>query len=166
MIDIKKLNKYGKLKEEENFLFRQFLKENADSEKLDKQFKELHEKYFKIMDCSKCLNCCKKLGSTFTKEEFDKICEKFNLDKEKFIKKYFKEENKYILKPCLFLKDKKCMLDKNKPLACKEYPFTNKKDRLFSLYSIIDNSKICPVVYEILEELKDIYNFKRKKIKK
>lgn len=34
----------------------------------------------------------------------------------------------------------------------KEYPYTDKGERLFSLYSIIANASICLVVYEILED--------------
>ena len=34
-----------------------------------------------------------------------------------------------------------------------------KKERLCSLYSVIANVGVCPVVYEILEDLKKEYNF-------
>ena len=48
MIEVKDVKRLGKLKEDENLRFRQFLKINADEDELDKQFKELHNKYFKI----------------------------------------------------------------------------------------------------------------------
>lgn len=51
MIEVKDIKRLGNLKEEENLRFRQFLKMNADPDKLDRQFKELHNKYFKIYDC-------------------------------------------------------------------------------------------------------------------
>jgi uncharacterized protein len=43
-----------------------------------------------------------------------------------------------------------------------EYPFTNKPERLFSLLSIVDFASVCPVVFEMLERLKQIYGFKRR----
>lgn len=60
MIDINDLVILANRKEEENYRFRNYLKNYADEEELDKQFKRLHEKYFKIYDCKKCRNCCKK----------------------------------------------------------------------------------------------------------
>ena len=63
---------------------------------------------------------------------------------------------------CKFLDDDNNCLAKNcLPESCRDYPYTNKSERLFSLHGIIDNASICPVVYEILEELKKIYHFKR-----
>ena len=63
---------------------------------------------------------------------------------------------------CKFLNDdNNCLVDSYLPESCRDYPYTNKSERLFSLYGIIGNASICPVVYEILEELKKIYNFKR-----
>ena len=53
-----------------------------------------------------------------------------------------------------------CKIEKCLPSSCVEYPYTNKEERLFSLYSVIGNVSICPVVYEILEELKNEYNFR------
>ena len=39
MIEVKDIKRLGNLKEEENLRFRQFLKMNADPDKLDRQFK-------------------------------------------------------------------------------------------------------------------------------
>ena len=46
LIKIEDLEKLFLGKEDENYRFRRFLKNHADEEELDKQFKRLHEKYF------------------------------------------------------------------------------------------------------------------------
>ena len=59
------MNELKEINEEklaENYKFRTFLKIHADEKQLDQDFKRLHEKYIKKIDCSKCRNCCKKLG--------------------------------------------------------------------------------------------------------
>lgn len=73
-----------------------------------------------------------------------------------------KLKNKYITKttPCPFLKNQQCILKNNKPKDCKDYPYTNKKERIHSLYTLVNNAEICPVVDKILDELKSIYHFK------
>ena len=163
MIEVKAIKRLGNLKEEENLRFRQFLKMNADPDKLDRQFKELHNKYFKIYDCSKCRNCCRELGTVITEDELDAITKTLHIDKEKFKKKYLEEDDdryKFKTKSCQFLNNNNCKVKKSLPKSCKDYPFTDKEDRLYSMYSIIGNASICPVVYEILEELKKKYNFR------
>lgn len=165
MIDVEKLEELANKRLEHNYKFRVFLKNHADSEKLDEQFKELHEKYFAQYDCSKCRNCCKKCSGSIPVDEVEEDAKYLNIDKEEFIEKYLDKKidcGEYHTKnaPCDFFVNGECILDDHKPLACKEYPHTNKDNRLFSLYSVVDNTTVCPVVYEILEELKKMYRFR------
>ena len=164
MIGINDLELLARKKEKENLRFRNYLKNHADEIELDRQFKMLHEKYFKIYDCKKCRNCCKKLGISMDKNELDDICEYLNIDEEKYIyDELVNNYGEYSFKGCMckFLdENNNCRIEKCLPLSCLEYPYTNKKERLFSLYSVIGNVSICPVVYEILEELKKEYNFR------
>ena len=96
--------------------------------------------------------------------ELDIICSYLHMDKNKYISEYLNENyGKYSFKEhrCKFLnEDNTCKISNCLPSSCKEYPYTNKEERLFSLLSIVANASICPVVYEILEELKKEYNFK------
>lgn len=86
MIDINDLSVLANRKEEENYRFRSYLKNHTDDEELDKQFKRLHEKYFKIYDCKKCRNCCKKIGISVDEDELNSICNYLKIGKEKFSK--------------------------------------------------------------------------------
>jgi len=164
MIDIKELKQLANKKEDENYRFRRYLKNHADEEELDRQFKKLHEKYFKIYDCKKCRNCCKEIGISMSEEELDKICNYLKLDKEKYIEKnLINNYGEYSFKDtkCKFLDEcNNCQIENCLPITCKEYPYTNKEERLFSLLGVVANASVCPVVFEILEELKHEYHFR------
>lgn len=166
MIKVEEVEHLGNIKEKENLRFRRFLKNKADEEELDKQFKELHNKVFARYDCLKCRNCCKKYGGSFSEEDIMNASSYLEMARDVFINNYLEFNEfggSYNAKniPCNFLEENgNCLLNGSKPVSCKEYPYTNKEERLFSLYSIMDNTKICPAVYEIVEELKKIYNFK------
>ena len=159
MVEIEMLEKQAQEKYDENLKFREFLKTYADEKELDKDFKELHEKYFKIYDCTKCRNCCKKLGISIDFDEIDKL----NLTKEN--KSLLEDDyGKLVNKDdgCPFLcSNNECKLKNNLPRTCKDYPYTNKPERLQSLYTVINNTFVCPAVFEIVEELKKKYNFKK-----
>ena len=164
MIKIENLESLAKEKFDENIKFRTYLKNRANQEKLDVQFKQLHNKYFAIYDCSKCHNCCIKLKGTIPESDLKRDAECLGISVNEFIKKYLHDKpsnHEYEIKncPCDFFDGKECMLGNYKPESCKAYPHTNKDNRLASMWSIVDNASICPVIYEIIEELKKIYNF-------
>ena len=164
MIKIEELENLANSKREENFKFRTFLKNHADPGALDEQFKQLHNKYFSIYDCSKCRNCCKQCYGLIPLDEIEKDANKLNLSVDEFKEKYLQseiEDKCFKTKnyPCDFLQNNECILKECKPETCKSFPHTNKENRMGSLWGIIDNTEICPVVYEIIEELKKLYSF-------
>lgn len=64
--------------------------------------------------------------------------------------------------PCDFLQtDGSCKLGECKPENCKNYPYTNQPERLWSLYSVLDAVGVCPVAFEIYERLKQEYGFRK-----
>lgn len=166
MIAPRKIKFEAKKKENENLAFRTFLKCNADEEKLDEQFKLLHEELFANYDCSRCRNCCKMYNGSIPNEDLEQDAEYLHMTKEQFIDSYLVKneiENTYETpnKPCDFLEeDGNCKLGECKPENCKKYPYTAQPGRLQSLYSVLDVVEVCPVAFEIYERLKKEYHFR------
>ena len=97
-----------------------------------------------------------------SEQELKEICQNYHLDLDKLKNNILKEQyDKYVAKPCPFLNtDNSCQVKECLPESCRDYPYTNKEERLFSLLTIVNNSQVCPIVYKILEDLKELYNFK------
>ena len=72
-----------------------------------------------------------------------------------FIEKYLRmdEEGDYVLKssPCVFLNETEntCQIYDNRPLACAEYPHTDRKNMIQILDLTVKNTEICPAVASI-----------------
>jgi len=151
---------------EQNMRFRTFLRNHADSDELDTHFLRLHDELFSTFDCCKCSNCCKELDIFIGDDEIKAASEFLDIVKDDFINKYIMQADEgYMIKgnPCCFLNaDGRCQIQERKPSECIDFPFTNKPERLYSLLSVIEFSEICPVVAEIIERLKKIYNFRDK----
>jgi len=167
MIDPSKINIVAEKRLEENLEFRQFLKKHADCDKLDSQFLELHNELFADYDCCKCANCCKAYSIVLSNDNVEIISQYLGQSKEDFISENLEksdfDENDYKIKiqPCIFLcDDGRCRIQAIKPSTCKDFPFTDQPDRLLSMLGIIDFAEECPVVFEILERLKKMYQFK------
>ena len=164
MISPNEVTARAKQKEDENYAFRTFLKGHADPEELDRQFLALHNELFPNYDCNSCRNCCKQYRGNLSEEETAQCAEKFNMSPDEFKAKYLhqNQEGSYDTnhKPCDFLqKDGSCLLGDCKPINCAEFPFTARPDRWGSLLGIISNVSVCPVLYEMIERLKDSYGF-------
>ncbi len=137
-------------------LVQKFKKSNH--RELDDSFHKEHDKVFKKIDCLSCANCCKTTSPIFRDIDIKRISSKLRMPIGKFIDTYLKvdEDKDYVLKqsPCVFLSsDNTCDIYDDRPLACKEYPHTNRKNMFQILDLTLKNSQICPAVSKIFTEL-------------
>lgn len=125
---------------------------------IDELFEDLHTKTFAKIDCLSCANCCKTTSPIFRDVDIKRISKRLRVNEIQFISTYLKmdEDRDYVLKtaPCSFLDpDNTCNIYEDRPLACREYPHTNRKN----MYQILDltrkNTEICPAVSQIVEEI-------------
>ncbi len=160
--DLCEIERMAHLKEEENQSFMIFLK-GCDHFKVDKIVHKLNEKYLSLYDCTKCGNCCKQLAPSLSQEEILEITDFLNITYEDFIEKFVNREttNGFILKnqECPFLNKNKCSIYEYRPEACRSFPHLHKDNINHRLLSLLDNIHICPIIYYIFEDLKEIFKY-------
>lgn len=129
------------------------------SKRLDEEFEALHNKVFEEIDCLKCANCCKTTSPIFRNVDVERIAKRLRMSAANFEIQYLKrdDEDDLVLKtaPCSFLNaDNTCSIYEDRPLACKEYPHTNRKrmDKILPL--TLRNTLVCPAVSTIFERFK------------
>lgn len=152
--------------EEENLRFRTFLKIHAEPDELDRQFLELHRELFAGYDCCKCSNCCRSYSTVLSEREIVDISAYLGLTRQKFLEDYLiRDQNGLELPaPCRFLyANGKCRIQDCKPEECRGFPYTDRPGRLSSMYSVLSDAEVCPVVFEMLKRLKEMYHFRRRK---
>lgn len=125
---------------------------------LDTRFHQKHEEAFSKIDCLECANCCKTTSPIFRDIDIKRIAKFERLSEKQFIQNYLKmdEDGDYVLKssPCHFLgADNKCFIYEVRPLACREYPHTDRKNMHQILDLTAKNTEICPAVAKIVGEL-------------
>ncbi len=151
-------NKVAKKKENQRYYKRLTTKKTKG---LDDLFHSLHKAAFEEIDCLQCANCCKTTSPMFTRKDVERIAKHKKMTEADFFKQYLRldEDGDTVLKtaPCPFLgADNYCGIYEVRPKACREYPHTNRKDMHQILNTTYLNSLICPVVFEITEQLKMI----------
>lgn len=128
------------------------------NKKIDQLFENLHEKVFQKIDCLQCANCCKTTSPIFRDIDIKRIAKRLKISESKFIDAnlHLDEDGDYVLNqsPCLFLMDDNyCAIYEDRPLACREYPHTNRKNMYQIMDLTIKNTEICPAVADIVNKI-------------
>ncbi|MCL2497870.1 MAG: YkgJ family cysteine cluster protein [Symbiobacteriaceae bacterium] len=148
--------------EKENWRFAVYLKDHVDPEELDRQFYELHQELFAQYDCCYCNNCCTSYYISIHEEDIAPLVTFFQTTREEFVKGHFvaAEEGYDIPPPCPFLlRDGKCFVQEIKPRVCRAFPFTDQPGQLDNFFGVIELAVVCPIVFEIIQRLRQIYHY-------
>ena len=156
---LKELPELAKEKQLENKKYFAKLKKRTPK-KLDLIMQELHDNEFEKTDCLTCGNCCKTTSPIFTDKDIERISKHLKMKVVNFISSYLERDTDdfYVLKtaPCTFLdlNDNTCFIYDVRPKACREYPHTNRRKFIQITNLTLNNTTICPAVYNIVEALK------------
>jgi len=162
-LNIKVIFSEGKQKEKENFRFRSFMK-GQDSKLIDKIVHKLYNEILSQIDCQECGNCCQSLRPLLASKEIKYLSDLENISTKEYIARFVEEDEFGKLKclkdcPCRYLEGKNCSIYKQRPEECVSYPFLHKAEFVSRTLSAIDNYEICPIVYNVFEQLKTVLNF-------
>ena len=159
-------------KEEENWRFRQFLKGRCDlsADELDRRVLEITERVWRGIDCTTCANCCKTLRPTLLDTEVDRLARRLGLERQQFIEAYLEpndahDDNPWRMRttPCPLLKDNRCTVYDDRPADCRRYPYLHEASFVTRTVAVIQLTSTCPIVYEVVEELKRSTGFSRQR---
>ena len=161
LLNIKNL---ASVREDENYRFRIFLK-NKDSEKVDRIVHRLHDEIIERIDCKLCANCCIQFKPRLNRDDLETLSRMEGITTEVYMTKYCEafEFGAIYLKtiPCRYVSETKCSVYENRPAECRLFPYTRKDDFTSRLYSMIEYYEICPIVFNLMESLKDELKFSR-----
>jgi Fe-S-cluster containining protein len=147
---------------EENVKFQKHLLE-TDREELDQIVFHLQEMANKTIDCTQCGNCCKSFMINIEDHEADKVCKSLDITREEFDEKYIEKgiNGMMIMNsiPCTFLKENKCSIYENRFSGCREFPALHLPDIQKRLFTIFHNYERCPIIFTVIEELKNRLHF-------
>lgn len=150
-IDLTRIRQLTEERNDENWAFRSWLKSNAP-DSIDDFVSTLSQKYFALIDCTQCANCCRTLQLELTGNELHTIAKTLGQSIAAFEKHFMSES--LVNPPCPMLKGKLCSIYDERPEVCRSYPHLEKPDFTRRLIGVIDNLSICPIAFNAFEELK------------
>lgn len=169
--DLVQIRELAKEKEDENWDFREFLKWKCDlePEEIDNLVFEATQRVWAGIDCTSCANCCREVTPTFSEEEVDRLARRLGIRRRQFIEKYLERtealsENPWQTRtrPCPFLKDNRCSVYEDRPADCSGYPYLYEPHFIFRTMAMVWRTSTCPIVYQVMEDLKKSFKFRRR----
>ena len=157
MIDIKELQLLAEKVAPESKVF--FKRNKRKLEKIDSYIHAQHAFFSEKYNCLECANCCKSLGPAIYDKDIERMGKVLRMKQAELIDTYLKkdEDEDYVFRsmPCPFLlPDNYCSIYESRPKACREYPHTDRK-RFSQIFLLsIKNTYTCPIVYEVIEQVK------------
>ena len=129
------------------------------AKKADALIHPLQEEITESIDCLDCANCCKTTSPIYRDVDIKRVSKAAGFNQREFADEhlFLDTDGHYALKssPCLFLESNNCCsIYKDRPLACREFPHTDRKN-FIGINKINElNSRMCPIVAKLLLELK------------
>jgi Fe-S-cluster containining protein len=164
--DLEEIRRYALRNEKKNWKFRTFLKSiDKPSIKIDPVVHRIYADVVKQIDCTRCANCCKTLQAVVTRDEIVTISGHLNIPETEFISRYlklqpFSSEHAFAQRPCPFLENNLCRIYEIRPEDCRSYPHLWKKEFRSRTMGVIANYAICPIVFNVYEQLKVAFKFR------
>lgn len=161
--DPKKVEQAGGLKWEENLRFRRWIK-TKDPKAVEAAVDLIGRKVASQMDCTQCANCCKGLTIVPKSTDIKRLSDGLGLHPYEFKTKYLKKDHEGDLvfkqRPCPFLKQDRCSVYEHRPETCRSYPHLESHHMAGRGWHIVENTRVCPIVYNTYELLKAHFNYR------
>jgi uncharacterized protein len=144
----------------ENIFFKKHLR-SIGSPIVDEKIHQLNNRFSRLIDCTQCANCCKQFEPGLDAHEIETLAAQKNLSSEIFRQEYVAFDGEALFlktKPCMFLNDCRCSIYVHRPAACAGFPHLDGKDMKYKR-SLWSNYGVCPIVYNVIEALKQELGF-------
>ena len=156
------IEKLAAEKEEESDKFRQFVK-NADNKYIDDEVHSVNRTITAEIDCTQCGRVCQILMINITEPEVNRLAGHLNLSAKDTKATYIEqsEQGQMIMNtiPCAFLKDKKCSIYEHRFTECRDFPHLHKSGFINRLFATLMYYGMCPIIYNVVENLKKTTGF-------
>lgn len=161
--DLKIIKRLAEEKQDENDLFRNFLKQQ-NNESVDSLVHAINDSVTPQIDCTQCGNCCKSLMINITNHEAILLSKHLQISETELKDKYVEqsEQGQLIMNtiPCHFLSNTTCSIYEQRFTECREFPHLHKPNISGRLFGTMQYYGICPIIFNVMEKLKEELEYK------
>jgi Fe-S-cluster containining protein len=145
-------------KEPENQAFIAFLR-SQEPAGVDLLVQELDATITPQIDCTSCGNCCRSLMINITPTEITRLAAHLDRSEADITEQYIETgaNNTHMVMntiPCHFLANNSCSIYEQRFAECREFPGLHRPQFTSRLFAMFMHYGRCPIIYNVLEEMK------------
>ncbi len=148
----------------DNWNFRAFLKLEVSPSTLDKVAFDITHKVSNAIDCIECGNCCREVYPHMTEKDIERLRSGLSKKQSALLNEIKQEGDRKVFcsSPCPLLEGDRCTAYQVRPDDCREYPHLDKPDFLGGSIGFIENYRVCPIVFNVWNQLKSSFHYDSK----
>jgi Fe-S-cluster containining protein len=165
--DLVQIRRLGEKNRAENLRFRRWIKSHTF---VERQFRRAAEEVQAAIDCRQCAECCRVTEVQLAERDVERLARYLGLSRERFLENYTAtgEDGELILRRteetgCVFLDGNECTVYEARPANCERFPHLLRGSGSLEsrMWQFVDRATYCPIVYNWMEKVKDLTNFRR-----
>ncbi|HLJ53475.1 MAG TPA: YkgJ family cysteine cluster protein [Chthonomonadaceae bacterium] len=166
--EIPTIQRYARHNEADDFRFRAFLKSsNRPTAETDRIVRETTDEVWRQIDCTTCANCCRTLQVLVDAADIARLAARLGMTAVAFERRYVQTEadgtRSLRESPCAFLgEDNRCTVYEDRPQSCRDFPYLYERHFTARSFMMIDNTALCPIVFNVWQALKRRLGFRRR----
>jgi len=164
--DLVQIRRIGEKNKPENLKFRRWIKSHNF---VERQFRHAAERVQDAIDCRACAECCRVTEVQLAERDVEHLARYLGLRPQKFLEEYTmrNKDQELILRRtekegCVFLQGNECTVYEARPGNCEKFPHLLRGAGSLEsrMWEFVDRATYCPIVFNWMEEVKGLTNFK------
>jgi Fe-S-cluster containining protein len=164
--DLVQIRRLGEKARNENSKFRRWIKSHTF---VERQFRRAAENVHEAIDCRSCAECCRVTEVQLAERDVEHLARHLGIPPKKFLEQYTATdaEGQLILRRtaagCVFLDGNDCTVYDARPGNCERFPHLLRGSGSLEsrMWEFVDRATYCPIVYNWMEAVKDLTNFRK-----
>ena len=164
--DLVQIRRLGEKKRGENEKFRRWIKSHNF---VERQFRRAAQEVHDAVDCRQCAECCRVTEAEIYEKDVASLSKNLGISRKQFLEQSTQTgtDGELILKRtkdgCVFLSGNDCTIYEFRPRTCEGFPhlLRGMGSIQFKMWAYVDRATYCPIVYNWMERVKDLTNFRQ-----
>jgi Fe-S-cluster containining protein len=169
--DLVQIRRLGEKNRNENLRFRKWIKSHNY---VERQFRRAAEEVHASIDCRACGECCRVSEVQLAERDVEHLARHLGIPPKKFLEEYTAagDQGELILRRtrvdgkeagCVFLDGNECTVYEARPGNCERFPHLLRGSGSIEsrMWQFVDRATYCPIVYNWMEAVKDLTNFRK-----
>jgi Fe-S-cluster containining protein len=134
--------------------------------KLDAIVAETAAEVEQLVDCTQCANCCRTMEVVVDSQDIRRLAAYLSISPAELERRYVKTGRDgvkhFASRPCPMLDGNRCSVYVHRPKACRDFPYLHAEGFRKRMLLTIDNTAVCPIVFNTFDRLKRRLGFREK----